>query len=111
MNFVHGNPLVCTSVGLAINRRIIGGIVNCPVINHLYKAVKGKGAYLNDSQEKLKTSGIKKLKDAMVLLEMPTGANPLKKEIALENMSTLMDSAHAVRCPGNHFCHFLLLQL
>ena len=32
MNFVHGNPLVCTSVGLAVNRRVVAGIVNCPVI-------------------------------------------------------------------------------
>lgn len=99
MNFVHGNPLVCTSIGLAVNRRIVGGIVNCPVINHMYSAIKGKGAYLNNTK-KLKSSGIKRIKDAMVLLEMPTGANSDKKEVALSNMSMLMDSAHAVRCPG-----------
>ena len=27
MNFVHGNPLVCTSVGLAVNRRIVGELL------------------------------------------------------------------------------------
>ena len=96
MNFIHGNPLVCTSVGLAVNRKIIGGIVNCPVINHMYTAVKGQGAFLN-GDKKLKTSGIKKIKDAMVLLEMPTGANLKKKEVALTNMTLFMDQAHAVR--------------
>ena len=38
----------------------------------------------------------------MVLLEMPTGANDAKKQIQLKNMSTLMDLAHAVRCPGKN---------
>ncbi len=66
MNFIHGNPLVCTSIGLAVNRKIVAGIVNCPAINHLYSAVKGKGAFLND-KTRLRSSGITKLKDAMVL--------------------------------------------
>ena len=35
-----------------------------------------------------------------VVLYFFLGANPLKKETALHNMSILMDSAHAVRCPG-----------
>jgi myo-inositol-1(or 4)-monophosphatase len=99
MNFVHGNPLVCTSVGLAVNRRIIGGIVNCPVINHMYTAVKGQGAFLNGSK-RLQTSGIKKLKDAMVLMELPSGAKDTKKNTALTNVTTFMDEAHAIRCPG-----------
>ena len=72
MNFVHGNPLVCTSVGLAVNRRIVAGIVNCPVINHMYTAIKGHGAFLNDTKM-LKTSNRKSIKESMVLLEMPTG--------------------------------------
>ena len=54
-----------------------------------------------NGEKRLQTSGIKKIKDAMVLLEMPTGANDIKKEVALSNLSMLMDQAHAVRCPGN----------
>lgn len=99
MNFVHGNPVVCTSIGLAVNRRIVGGIVNCPVIHQMYSAIKGQGAWLN-GKKRLQTSGIKALKDAMVLMEMPTGANETKKSTALFNMEMFMDQAHAVRCPG-----------
>ena len=104
MNFVHGNPVVCTSIGLAVNRRIVGGIVNCPVIHQMYTAIKGQGAWLN-GKKRLQTSGIKALKDAMVLMEMPTGANQTKKSTALFNMEMFMDQAHAVRCPGKlkHF--------
>ena len=104
MNFVHGNPVVCTSIGLAVNRRIVGGIVNCPVIHQMYTAIKGQGAWLN-GKKRLQTSGIKALKDAMVLMEMPTGANQTKKTTALFNIEMFMDQAHAVRCPGTlkHF--------
>jgi len=99
MNFVHGNPLVCTSVGLAVNRRIVAGIVNCPVINHMYTAIKGHGAFLNETKL-LKTSNRKTIKESMILLEMPTGANDTKKGVALSNMTMFMEQAHAVRCPG-----------
>ncbi len=99
MNFVHSNPLVCTSIGLAVNKKIIGGLVNCPIIGKLYTAVKGRGSYLNGT-ERLQSSGITKLRDAMILMELPSGANDTKKNTALANITMLMAEAHAVRCPG-----------
>ncbi len=50
MNFVHGNPLTCISIGLAINRRLVLGIISVPMIGHTYTAIKGKGAFLNSHQ-------------------------------------------------------------
>jgi fructose-1,6-bisphosphatase/inositol monophosphatase family enzyme len=38
------------SVGLAINRRLVLGIVSVPMIGHTYTAIKGKGAFLNGDQ-------------------------------------------------------------
>ena len=73
MNFVHRNPLVCTSVGLAINRRVVLGIVANPMTGHVYTAVKGRGANLvegrakdNEVTTKITTSGIAKLKQVGV---------------------------------------------
>ena len=103
MNFVHRNPLVCTSVGLAINRRLVLGIVNSPMTNHTYSAIKGKGAFLNG--DKLRTSGAKTLKEAMVLMELPVGANEAKRTAATENVVNLMTKVHSIRCPGRmYFC-------
>ena len=51
MNFVHGNPLVVTSVGLAINKKLVLGIINAPCIDKCYSAIKGKGAFLNGEQK------------------------------------------------------------
>ena len=40
MNFIHSNPLVCTSIGLTINKKLVAGIVNCPMIDHMYTAIR-----------------------------------------------------------------------
>lgn len=42
MNFVHANPLVCTSVALTVNRHVVLAIVNNPVTQSCYTAMKGK---------------------------------------------------------------------
>jgi len=98
MNFVHSNPLVCTSVGLTINRKLVAGVVNCPLVDLCYTAVRGLGAFCNG--RKLKTSGCNDLSKAMLIMELPVGAKKEKKEVALSNLSVIMDRAHAVRAPG-----------
>ena len=99
MNFVHGNPLVVTSVGLAINKKLVLGIINAPCIDKCYTAVKGKGAFLNGDQ-KLSVTAVKELKDAFCVMEVAAGANQEKQDICLANMTSLMGKAHAVRCFG-----------
>ena len=54
MNFVHSHPMVSISVGLVINKRIVIGIVFAPVIDKMYTAIKGKGAFLNGKPMKVK---------------------------------------------------------
>lgn len=48
-NFVHGYPYVSVSLGLAVERRAVVGVVYNPHTATLYSAVKGKGAYVNGS--------------------------------------------------------------
>ena len=98
MNFVHSNPLVVTSVGLAINKKLVLGIINAPIIGHMYTAIKGKGAFLNG--EKIQTSSVKRLNDALVIMELSAGGNERKRNSCLANVAMLSDKAHAIRCPG-----------
>lgn len=46
-NFIHKIPQCCISVGLAINRELVVGIIYSPIENHMYSAWKGHGAFLN----------------------------------------------------------------
>jgi len=98
MNFIHSNPLVCTSVGLTINKKLVAGVVNCPLVGLMYTAIKGKGAWVNG--KKLKTSGVEDISKAMMIMELPVGANKDKKETAMANLTEMLDKAHAVRAPG-----------
>lgn len=47
LNFVHGYPNVCVSIGLAINKEVVLGIISAPVLNSVFSAIKGRGAFLN----------------------------------------------------------------
>jgi len=98
MNFVHSNPLVCTSVGLTVNKKLVLGVVNCPLIGKLYHAVKGLGAFCNG--KKMGVSEVTDISRAMLIMELPAGANVEKKAIALHNLDHILEHAHAVRAPG-----------
>ena len=46
-NFVHRFPFVCVSIGLAVYREPVLGVVYNPILGELFSAVKGRGALLN----------------------------------------------------------------
>lgn len=48
-NFVHGYPYVSISLGLAVEKVPVVGVVYNPFTRQLYSAVKGEGAYLHDT--------------------------------------------------------------
>jgi len=47
MNFVHGLPHTCVSVALVIDKITEIGIVYNPILEQLFTARKGHGAFLN----------------------------------------------------------------
>ncbi|KAI9469677.1 MAG: hypothetical protein EXX96DRAFT_587054 [Benjaminiella poitrasii] len=49
-NFIHGYPFVAVSIGLTLNKIPTVGVVYNPLLNELYSAAKGHGAYLNQTQ-------------------------------------------------------------
>ncbi|KAI9264562.1 hypothetical protein EDC94DRAFT_634451 [Helicostylum pulchrum] len=50
-NFIHGYPFVAVSIGFTLNKIPTIGVVFNPLLNELYSAAKGKGAYLNKSHK------------------------------------------------------------
>ncbi|XP_060843036.1 uncharacterized protein LOC132923201 [Rhopalosiphum padi] len=63
-NFIQGFPFCCISLALVVENEIIIGIVYNPIINQLFTAQKGKGAYLNN--EKIQVSSTEDLNNAML---------------------------------------------
>ncbi|KAK9460129.1 uncharacterized protein V1516DRAFT_665644 [Lipomyces oligophaga] len=46
-NFIHSFPYACTSLGFAVGREPVVGVVYNPFLKTLYTGVKGHGSYLN----------------------------------------------------------------
>lgn len=55
-NFVHSFPYTCISIALAVNKELQIGIVYNPILEQLFTARKGHGAYLNEKP--IKSSSI-----------------------------------------------------
>ena len=47
-NFIHGFPVYCVSIALAVKGKVEQAVVYDPTRNDLFCATKGRGAYLND---------------------------------------------------------------
>jgi myo-inositol-1(or 4)-monophosphatase len=47
-NFIHGFPVYCISIALAVKGKVEQAVVYDPSRNDLFTATKGRGAYLND---------------------------------------------------------------
>lgn len=50
-NFIHGYPFVAVSIGMTLNKFPTIGVVFNPLLNELYSAAKGKGAFLNRTRQ------------------------------------------------------------
>ena len=48
-NFTHAFPMFCVSIALVLENRPIVGVVFAPLLNQLFSACKGKGAWLNET--------------------------------------------------------------
>ena len=75
MNFLNGIPQFAISIGYEENNEIICGVIFNPIMNEMFCAEKGNGAYLNNSR--IRVSNKKKIKDAMIV----TGGPKLTRKI------------------------------
>ncbi|MEI8280550.1 MAG: inositol monophosphatase family protein, partial [Bacteroidota bacterium] len=50
VNFAHGIPICCVSIAVTYKSDILFGAVYNPMMNELFYAEKGKGAFLNDNR-------------------------------------------------------------
>ena len=68
-NYAHGFPVYCVSIALQYQRRTVLGVVLNPVLDELFTASAGEGAYLNG--EKIKVSGQHELKLSLLATGFP----------------------------------------
>lgn len=68
-NFAHGYPVFSVSIALEYNGKIILGVVYNPLLNELFTAQLGKGAYLNSN--KIHISKTESLSESLLATGFP----------------------------------------
>ena len=82
MNFLNGVPQFAISIGYEEDGEIKCGVIFNPIMNEMYIAEKGNGAYLNNSR--IRVSKKKKIKDALIVTGGPKGESLIKDKIFSE---------------------------
>ena len=82
MNFLNGVPQFAISIGYEEDGEIKCGVIFNPIMNEMFCAEKGNGAYLNNSR--IRVSNKKKIKDALLATGGPKGASKIKDKIFSE---------------------------
>ena len=82
MNFLNGIPQFAISIGYEEKGEITCGVIFNPIINEMFVAEKGSGAYLNNSR--IRVSNKKKIKDALLVTGGPKRASKIKSKIFSE---------------------------
>ncbi len=90
-NFLHGVPLFAVSIALERQGDLVAGVIYNPVMDELYVAEKGSGAYMND--RRLRVSGRSDLADCLIGTGLPFMGHG-------NQVRTLARAAAAVRAGG-----------
>lgn len=99
LNFVHRFPHSCISVAFAVEKELVIGIVYNPMLNQLFTAQKGKGAFLNGKP--IHTSKTKELSQSLVALEISLAKGPEQDVELFKRTEACIKMARGVRSLGS----------
>ena len=85
LNFLNGIPQFAISIGYEEENEIKCGVIFNPIMNEMFCAEKGNGAFLNNSR--IRVSKKKKIKDALIVTGGPKSASKIKDKIFSEYIS------------------------
>ena len=97
-NFIHGLPIYCVSIALAVKGKIEQAVIYDPTRNDLFTATKGRGAYQND--RRLRVSKRLRMQDCLISTGFPfrPGDN-FQNYLAM--MAEIMPRCAGLRRPGS----------
>lgn len=97
-NFAHGLPIFCVSLALVEAGQPIVGAVYAPVLDELFTAARGGGAFLNG--ERVQVSGISTVEESLVVTGFPYGINT-RRDNNIAYFQAFSVRAQAVRRLGS----------
>jgi myo-inositol-1(or 4)-monophosphatase len=97
-NFVHRFPMFCVTIAAEFQGEIVVGVTYHPILNELYTAVKGKGAFVN--KKRMWVSETKTLKNSLLATGFAYSERDLLKT-EMTSFEKASRAARAVRRPGS----------
>ena len=100
-NFLHGIPHWCISIGLEKrlsdgSSEIAAGLIYAPVVDEMFWAEKGGGAFVNE--RRLRVSARRELKDSVLATGIPFAAVAGRHRLAFaRTLATLMPVVAGIR--------------
>ncbi|XP_023939019.1 inositol monophosphatase 1 [Bicyclus anynana] len=109
LNFIHGYPSSCISLGLTINKEAVAGIIYNPIVNQLFTAKQGQGAFLNG--QPIHVSQVKDMRNAIISFEAGTSRDKDKQHAVLENFKLIVIKGQGVRTVGSAALNMAMVAL
>jgi len=97
-NFAHGLPHFCISIALTQNHNPIFGMIYSPVLDELFWAETGKGAWLNDT--KISVTSTETFEDSLLVVGFPYKGIDGEYARFMEHVSTIGPQAYTFRNLG-----------
>jgi len=98
LNFARHLPMFCISIAAKIEDEIEVGVIYAPLLDELFFAQRGQGAYLNG--KRLSVSPVKKLKEAVLATGFPMGAQGIRDH-SVEQLTRFLENANPIRLLGS----------
>ena len=93
-NFLHGIPMFAVSVALERQGQLTAGVIYNPIMDELYTAERGRGAFLND--RRIRVAARRRLSDAVITTGIPHLGRGHHGE-ALRELRNVMSECAGVR--------------
>jgi len=97
-NFAHGYPMFCVSIGLRHQGREVAGVVFAPVLQEMFWAAEGEGAWLNG--RRIRVSDVARIEDGMLSTGFPYDVHRNYEDV-LGDLARFLPVAQAVRRDGS----------
>jgi myo-inositol-1(or 4)-monophosphatase len=97
-NFMHGIPLFAIAIGLERDGEMVAAVIYNPILDELYTADKGQGAYLNS--RRLRVASRKTLHDSVISTGIPHRGRGDHARF-LDHAKTLMAETAGIRRTGS----------
>ncbi len=96
-NFIHGFPVYCVSIALAVKGKVEQAVVYDPTRNDIFCATKGRGAYMND--RRIRVSKRTRLQECLISTGFPyRPGDKLKQHLSM--LGEIISQTAGVRRPG-----------